>query len=226
MTYSIRAVLVTVLMLGLLAASGCAVPHYKTMSPEQQAAIRRVSIASSVTLPENPRVFGPSANAGGLFFGPLALAAAASSDNPDSQALKKLFADKKIDLGMIVREEFIARLAQVRAFPSVDVANGDARFELSVENYGLGAAGFTPLSPINNPLIPTLRLAAKLTTGNGEVVWQNAAYLAGMDDRIEGHLFAEILADADRTREAFRKAAEIVAKDLLRDFNAHPDTAN
>lgn len=226
MAYSVRAVLVTALMLGLIAASGCAVPNYKTMSLEQQAAIRSVSIASSVALPENPMVFGPSANAGGFFFGPLALAAATSSDNPDSQALKKLFADNKIDLGMIVREEFIARLAQVHAFPSIDVANGDANFELSVENYGLGAAGFAPMSPINNPLIPTLRLAAKLTTRNGEVVWQNAAYLAGMDDRIKGRLFAEILANPDRTREAFRKAAELVAKDLLRDFGVYPAAAN
>jgi len=221
-THRIRAILVTALLLGLVTTTGCALPSYKTLSREQQAAVRSVSITKSVALPEVPLVFGPSVNAGGFLFGPLALATATSSDNPDSQALTKHFADHKIDLGEIVREEFIARLAQIRAFPAVDVAQGDANFELVVESYGLNAAGFSPLSPVNHPLIPTLRLGAKLTTRNGEVLWENHANLPAMDNRIEGHMFEEILANPDQTREAFRKAAEIVSGDLLKDFGVHP----
>lgn len=221
-THRIRAILVTALLPGLVATTGCALQSYKSLSREQQAAVRSVSITRSVALPEVPMVFGPSVNAGGFLFGPLALAGAMSSDNPDAQALRKHFADHKIDLGEIVREEFIARLAQIRAFPAVDVAQGDANFELTVESYGLSAKGSTFLSPINHPLIPTLRLGAKLTARNGEVLWVNHAHLPAMDVRIEGHMFEEILANPDQTREAFRKAAEIVSGDLLKDFGVHP----
>jgi hypothetical protein len=226
MTYPIRAIFVAAMLPVLAAAPGCATSKYKTMTREQQAAIRSVSISKSVLVPEHPTVIGPSASTSGFIFGPLALAGSMSGDNPDSQALKKLFADQKVDLGKIVRQEFIARLAQIRAFPEIDVAQGDATFELTIENYGLGAAGFTPMSPINHPLNPTIRLAAKLTTRDGEVLWQSNDYVTSMNDQLEPQLFDEILANPERTQEGFRKAAEIVCKYLLKDFATHPAAVN
>jgi len=210
----------------LPALISCATSGHKPMTRERQAAVRSVSIAKSVALPEHPLVFGPSTNAGGMLFGPLALAGAASADNPDSQALEKAFADHGIDLGDMVRQEFIARLAQIRMFPEIDAAQGDAVFELSVESYGLGPAGFTPMSPINHPLNPTLRIAAKLTSRDGEILWQDSAYLASMSDWIQGRMFEEILADPEQTRQSFAKAAEIVCRDLLKDFGVHPGAVN
>lgn len=220
-TRAIQVVLVAIATGSLLAATGCA-SSYKKITPEQQAAIHRVSVAQSVPVPETPMVFGPAINAGGFFVSPLAALGADSKDNPDSQALLKHFADHQIDLGAIVRQEFVAGLVQIRAFPAIDVAPADAVFEVTVETYGLGPAGFTPMSPINHPLNPNLRLAAKLTSTSGEVLWQSTAFMSSMSDRIEAHMLDEILANPERTREAFRKAAEIVCGDLLKDFGAHP----
>ena len=218
MIHAIRLALAAVSLGSLLTMSGC-VSGYKKMTLEQQAAVQSVSIAQSVSVPDFPMVFGPSTNAGAMLLGPLAVAAAASKDNPDGQALKRMFADHEIDLGTIVREEFVGTLKSMGSFPRVDVAQGEATFELTVESYGLGAAGFTPFSPVNHPLKPHMRVSAKLTNRTGELLWQNSGYIASTNEAaLEGRTFDEILADPKRTEKEFRAVARLVSGEVLKDL--------
>lgn len=215
MVHPLRAISVATALVVLAAVSGCVT--YKAMTPKQRDAIKSVSIAESVPVPDFPLVFGPSTNIGALFFGGLAALAATSKDNPDGLALKRMIADHGIDLGKIARQEFVKVLRQAGSFPRVDVEQADATFDLTIESYGLGAAGFTPLSPINNPLRPHMRLAAKLTNRNGEVLWQDSGYFASNSETIlEGRTFDEILADPEYTEMAFRWAARLASREVLK----------
>ena len=223
MTNFNRVSVVASILAALITAYGCA--SQKAISREKQSAIHSVSVAQSVSIPDHPVVFGPSSNSKVMVFGPFAALTARASDNPDSQALKNLFEKEKIDIGKIVRQEFIAGLKQSGAFPEVDAPQGDARFELTIEEYGLAAAGMHPMSPIHPPLSPQLKVAGKLTGRNGALLWQNSAFLTGLSHRMEGHLFKEILADPRQTREMFTKAAQIVSADLLKDFGPDRDRA-
>lgn len=194
----------------LCLAFGCATT--RQMSDAQRKAIRSVSVAKIVAIPEFPRVVGPSASTGVMVFGPLALLAVGGG-NSDEVALKKLLDDHQIDLKEIVRREFVARLTSMQAFPAIVDEGGDARFELTIEGYGL-APGFS-MRPIDKPLRPVLQLTAKLSSGDGKILWQNDATVTGLDNPLEARKFEGILADAVRTREDFERTAQFVVSKLL-----------
>jgi hypothetical protein len=138
------------------------------------------------------------------------------SENPDSQALKKVFSEHRIDIKDIVRQEFAAELAGRQAFDEIADEGGDAVFELTVEGYGLGPA--FSMRPINAPLRPTLRLAAKLSDRSGVVLWRNTAFITALNGTIEARRFEDALADPDRVRIDFAQAARTVIKELLQDL--------
>lgn len=218
MDVTFRAVAVAATLPLLLSVLGCATPQGSTasLSVSQRTAIRSASIAKSITAPDYPQVVGPSASTAGFFVGPIGLMASMHSENPDSQALKKVFSEHGIDIKDIVRQEFAAELAGKRAFDEIADEGGDAVFELTVEGYGLGPA--FSMRPINAPLRPTLRLAAKLSDRNGVVLWQNTAFITALNGTIEARRFEDALADPDRVRIDFAQAARTVIKELLQDL--------
>lgn len=213
-----RVVAIAATLSVLLSALGCATPQGSTesLSASQRTAIRSVSIAKSIAAPDYPQVVGPSASTVGFFLGPLGLAASALSENPDSQALQKVFSEHGIDIKDIVRQEFAAELSGRQAFDEIADEGGDAVFELTVEGYGLGPA--FSMRPINAPLSPTLRLAAKLSDRSGVVLWQNTAFNTALNGTIEARRFEDALADPDRVRIDFAQAARSVIKELLQDL--------
>lgn len=210
---------------GALLASGCATDGTggtdKPISLEQRAAIRSVSVAQEVAAPEYPRVFGPSAKTAFFIFGPLsAVETTDRSQDPDAQSYKSFLRLHGIDVGDIVREEFAARLDRMRAFPEVLPEGGDARFELAIEDYGLGPA--PTLRPFHFPLKPTLRLRVKLVNRGGELLWQKTAFITAMNDHLVSSTYDDVLADPAWTQDGFKRAARIVATELLQDLGAHP----
>lgn len=218
MDVTFRAVAVAAALSVLLSVLGCATPLGPTesLSAAQRTAIRSVSIAKSIAAPDYPQVVGPSASTANFLVGPLGLMASMHSENPDSQALKKLFNEHRIDIKDIVRQEFAAGLADKQAFEEIADEGGDAVFELTIEGYGLGPA--FSMRPINAPLRPTLRLAAKLSDRSGGVLWQNTAFITALNSSIEARRFEDTLADPGRVRIDFTQAARTVIKELLQDL--------
>jgi hypothetical protein len=210
----------------LISASGCATSSHKTLTLAQHAAIHSVSISKSVAIPEYPMVVGPSANTAAMLLGPLALAGTMTSENEDSQKLEKLFSDNNFDIGDVVRTEFVSRLSETHAFPKIDVERGDAVFDLTIKNYGAVSGPFSPMSPINPPIRPQLIVTAKLSTPNGEVLWQNTANLTRVNERLEAYPFVDMLANPGRTVNSFREAARLVVAEVLRELGAHPSEAS
>lgn len=228
MAHPVGALLTSAAIAGAILAAGCATStdtgaNYKPLSSKQRAAIRSVSVWPHVQAPEYPRVFGPSARTASFIFGPLSLFTTSDlSRDPDAQAYKSFLRTHAIDIDDIVRKEFAARLLRMRAFPQVLPEGGDARFELTIEDYGLGPA--MTLRPFHFPLKPTLRLRAQLMSRGGELLWQKTAFITAMNDSLESSTYGEVLAAPAWTQDGFKRAARIVATELLQDLGPHPES--
>ena len=201
-------------LLPLVIAAGCATTQ--SMSEADRKTIRSVSVAKSIAMPANPTVMGRATQTGGFWGGPLVMAVMMNTENPDVVQFKRHVELNRIDIGEIVRQEFIAQLKATNAFPAVVDEGGNAAFDLVIEQYGLGQ-GFS-MSPTNAPLRPTLRMIAKLSTPDGKVVWQNAHTLTALSSEIPSYVVDEYYKTPGKFEEAFKKAGEIVAKELLKDL--------
>jgi hypothetical protein len=195
------------------ATSGAVQRSSPSKSAASDRAIRSVSVAKDVALPAYPQVIGPSANTGALFFGPTAIAVMSQHENSDATRFKIYLEQNRIDPRETVRQAFLARLAASKTFAAIVPEGADATFELAIESYGLGA-GFS-MRPIDKPLKPMLRLSAKLSAPNGRVLWENTGYITNMGSGTPSYRFDDYFADASRTQDAFKKAAEIVVKEVL-----------
>jgi hypothetical protein len=173
------------------------------ISGEQRAAIHSASVAESVSEPDRPEIVIPVQVVGIPL---LDLAVWLAQKEFHSQELKKFMTDNKIDIGSIVRDEFTANLSRGQAFNEVVADKGDVGFQLKIETYGLA---FKPAGRGNAPFLqPFLRLAVELSTPDGKIVWQKSV----------GHASLEVFANQMQTGEAFRKVAQVAAKELLRDL--------
>lgn len=202
-----------VVLLVLLFLGGCATnPPFHDAERRE---VRSVTVSPEIVMPALPQVFGPEASRGFFLLGPIGTMAAAQG-NADSVAFGDFLQKHKIDVRGIVRGEFIRSLAAGRV--SVVETGGEARFQLKIEQYGLGP-GFS-LRPIDAPLRPTLRIAATLHAADGRILWQNADFVTGMSD-LPSRRFDEYLADPGATREALRVAAQRTIDGLLKDLDGH-----
>jgi hypothetical protein len=207
------------LAVGFLLA-GCAAQV--ELAPEQRQAVKAVSVAPAIAMPEMPRVFASDSNAGMFFLGPIGmLAAAASSEQP--RQFRDFLSSSGIDVREIVRGEFLRQTAQAQRFPPVVEQGGDAVVQLDIEDYGL-APGFS-LRPIDKPLSATLRVAARMTSADGRLLWQKTEFVTNLNAETESQKFDAWLADRALAERGFRKAAEIVVAGLLAEFTAPPEPA-
>lgn len=205
------------LALGVLLA-GCAAQV--ELAPEQRQAVKSVSVAPAIAVPEMPRVHASDSSAGMLFLGPIGmLAASASSDQP--RQFKDFLSSSGIDVREIVRGEFLRQTAQAQRFPRVVEHGGDAVVQLDIEDYGL-APGFS-LRPIDKPLSATLRVAARMTSADGKLLWQKMEFVTNLHPDTESQKFDAWLSDRALAERGFRKAAEIVVAALLGEFTAAPE---
>jgi hypothetical protein len=207
------------LALGFFLA-GCAAQV--ELAPEQRQAVKSVSVAPAIAMPEMPRVFASDSSTGMLFLGPLGmLAASASSEQP--RQFKDFLASSGIDVREVVRGEFLRQTAQAQRFPQIVEHSGDAVVQLDIEDYGL-APGFS-LRPIDKPLSATLRVAARMTTADGKLLWQKTELVSNLNPDTESQKFDAWLSDRALAERGFRKAAEIVVAGLLSEFTAAPEPA-
>lgn len=207
----------------LCLAFGCATTQ--PLSDAQRRAIRSVSVAKNVAILGRPQGIASSADGRLMLLGPLGFAVIAGVEYEAALEREKFqkFLYDHIDLKEIVRQEFIARLSLLRAFPAIVAEGGDANFDLTIQSYGL-APGFS-MSLVDKPLRPDLRLAAKLSTVDGKILWQNSAYSAGTNSEIKAYKIEDIYDDPPRSREGFRRAAQFVVNELLNDLGGVPASA-
>jgi len=201
-------------LIALAATFGCATTQ--SLSDADRKAIDTVSVAKSVVMPPSPVVMGRASQTAGFWGGPIATAVMVNRENSDVVQFKRHVEANRIDIGEIIRQEFINQVKSTGAFPGVVSEGGKATFELTVEQYGLGQ-GFS-LSPTNAPLRPTLRMIAKLSTPDGKVVWQNSHTLTALSGEIPAYVVDEYYTVPGRIEDAFKKAGELVARELLKDL--------
>lgn len=203
-----------------LTLTGCASTN--RMSDEQVRLIkgfRSVAVASDVSLPEKPAVFGKKSAAGALIGGAIGIAAAQGiSDEADEF---KQFLDKnKIDIGNIVRQEVVTLLEQTKRTTSISEGGTLPKVQIVIEHYGVAPTAAFSLSLINRPLKAAMRVAVKVTSADGNMVWEGKDFITALGNPADAHTLDEYYADPQLLDGAFKQAAQIVIKEIFKDFPA------
>ena len=143
-----------------------------------------------------------------------------------SSALQTQLAVRHISVAAIVRDAFIAELARDADAPSVVPMSAQGHLRLKMLIWEL-----VPLSPGEGSdalLRPSLKVAAALHDASGKLLWTKEAAINTPREpwerehpraqELPAYRFARYAADASLTEGAFRKAAEILASDLVEDL--------
>jgi hypothetical protein len=110
--------------------------------------------------------------------------------------------NNNIDIGEIIREQFMNALIESQLFSSVVPEGGDAEFQLSV-SYGLG----------KKPLISVM---ATLLKPDGTLVWREYDYITALNKKTPSHPPEEYLNQPKLIREAFTVASQIVVETFIK----------
>lgn len=159
--------------------NGCASTNVK-FTEESQVKIKNV-IVDAVNLPDRPTyngllshfatgLVGSTGGYAGGVVGGLAVAVEQDSietDKSDSGKIKHFLKKNKIDIKQIFTKNLEQKIRNTALFKYSSVQKSDAKFEVSVSQYGLSKAGmsFTSLNFIMSATI-------KLIDNNNKIVWQ------------------------------------------------------
>jgi hypothetical protein len=182
------------------------------------AGIHNVTVSENVAITKQPKIFGKAASTG-FFFGPIIGAVVAETATAESLEFKKFLEDHRIDIRQIVRQEFVATIVAIHGLPTIVAEGGDANFDLAIQDYGL-APGFS-LAFIDKPLSPTLMLGAKLLSRDGRVLWKDTKYITALSKGNLAYRIADYYDNPNLIEEGFRKAAHVLAEELLRDLKGN-----
>lgn len=193
----------------LLGGAGCSAVH---LTPEARAAITTVGVNPHVEMPTTIDTHDASMV---LTFGIVGAIVDDISSQRQGRDLGTAMAAEGIDLGMIVYQTFLTRLAASRAFVIAQPDQNAALLTLRVAVLGLGRPmGFT------DRLKPMVNIQATLTAADGIIVWRQTDYVTNMSDQTPSFLYAEYVDHPENIRTAFTRAFEIIADNLVANLTA------
>ncbi len=167
----------------VLSLFGCASAK---LSPEDRAAIKRISI-STVDLPDKPIVWGPRSGGAFILTGPLGLAIAqGTSDLPT--AYKQTLAQNRIDIAAYIKAELRSQLASKKIEVIENANQADAVMSIQVLQYGLTGDVFS------DNRFPQLWANFRLTKRNGDVIWKGSG-AAHVSQQVQRQVKARPIAD-------------------------------
>lgn len=202
------------LIIGGFAAglSGCAGVSHVQMKDSARAQIRTVSVDKHVSMPDTLFFFGSKQAVLGAVAGAVGAVAAEGFD--DKSRLKKVIQDNNIQVGEMFRAELQSQLANKKAFPVVADSGGDARFVISVANYGLFKK-----STFDGDLRPAVWADVSLLKADGTVVWQKRLKPEASEDRLPAYDLPYYEADPKALRDAFAKLLKLLSEEIVADIN-------
>ncbi len=194
----------------LFVFSGCA--SSIALKQSDKLAIQSVNITKDVKMPE--RMFYQGRKESILSgCGCLGVAAAESGRKKTEESIKDVMEKANIEIGQIVRDQFINEIKDSNLFKIVSDGN-DAEFRLSIRIYG-----FAQPHGLSSQLKPMLGVEGSLVELHDDrVVWKKYEYVTNLNDKTPSHSLEEYFSNTELIREALNVASQIVVGDLIDDM--------
>ena len=198
----------------LIMFNGCAGIALKK---EAMSSIHSVSVNKEVPKPDKIGVYGAGETFAALtgFVTAGVAGAVIASEIPKKRGpvLKYVMEKEGIDIGQIVREQFVDQLKNSGLFSTIVDEGGDAEFKLSI----LGA-GFAKPPGFTSKLQPELWVEGSLVKPDGSVLWKNRKTVTQGTSRTPCRKFEEYINNPELIREAISICSRIVAGKLVNDM--------
>jgi hypothetical protein len=180
-----------------------------SITPDRINAIRAVSVAPEVMVASAAMYHGPEGAWGTALGGAIgALIAQGAVDAPTQ--IRSYLAQENIDVGAIVRTQFLKALQADPRFGAKLSGGADARFELEVFLYGLVSSG-----PFSAQFRPWLGVQAKLVEPSGNVLWQDRDHVF-LNDEVPLAPYRAYFENPATFRTGFAVAADVIIRTLLK----------
>lgn len=191
--------------LAVLAVIGVAGCGTVSITPDRIDSIKSVSVAPEVKVAPKAFYFGPE-QAWAAALGPGAAVAVALSSDAPGQIKAYLFREN-IDVGAIVRTQFVKGLQGDPRFASKLGESGEARFELEVYLYGLITD-----SLFSSSFKPWLGIQARLIDSSGKIIWQDRDYVTHHNDAAPAVPYATYFDNPATFRAGFAAVADAITQ--------------
>jgi hypothetical protein len=200
-----------VLLLAMSVCIGCA---GITLTKENKACLKSVCVCKEVVKPERIVVYGASETfavmSGFLTLGVVGAVVASEIPKKRGPAIQYVIDKVGIDMGQIVRENFIAQLKN-SGFPgSLSEEGGDAEFKLAIK--GLS---FTKPPGFTGKLQPGMTIEGSLVKSDGTVLWKNSKSVIHGPSR----KFDDYINDPDLIKESINTCSGMIIEKLVKDLN-------
>jgi hypothetical protein len=198
-----RTAVLAMAALGLIGCGGVSI------APDRIASMKSVSVAPAVKVPTEALYHGPEQAWGGAVGGVVGALIAQGAVKAPAQ-IKTYLANENIDVGAIVRTQFLKALHADSRFADKLRDSGDDRFELEVYLYGLVSNG-----PFSAQYRPWLGVQARLVDSSGKILWQDRDHVF-LNEAVPLAPYLAYFERPETFRVGFAAAAETIIAMLLK----------
>ena len=182
----------------LIALTACA--SSVQLSDKDRQRITSIKVSETVTMPEKPAYIG-----GAAAFGALGMALAGDEE---ADKIANYLKQNDIDVGAIVRAEFINQALQHDYLGARIDPDGGSTIELELRIYGIGVK-----HGLSSEYKPLLGYYARMNDPEGNLVWEEYDYTGFAT--MPYYTMDQYFGDPKYFRDAFKKASQVVTKGLM-----------
>ena len=173
------------------------------------ATIKSVSICENVTKPGS-LIYSGRKQAFLAVCGCLGGLAGGLAAEKTASKIKTVMEQEKIDVGEIVREQFVNELKNSNLFASIVSENSDAEFKLSIRTFG-----FIVPQGFSSKLKPILGVEGKLVKSDGSVLWEKYEFISNLSKKTPSYSLENYFDNPELIREVFTIASQSIVADLI-----------
>lgn len=199
-----------VVLLTAVLLSGCAAGRSVTLTPLEKQQLATVRVDERVQLPKEVAYYGPEQTAGFLFGGLVGELIAASMVTAP-KVIAQYLSTNDINVGTIVREEFVRQLSYRPDYQGRLSNDAAARFELEVKIYGIAQK-----HGLSSEYKPLLGVNAKLVSADGKTMWEQYEFVTNLNSSTPGSPYDAYFQSPEAFRTAYAEAARLIVRDLLK----------
>lgn len=188
--------------------SGCV--STTSLSMQDRQSIHTVMVDKNISVPKDIYIYGPNEAlplaAGGLIGG-LMSAPAAKNDQRDMQ---QLVSDNHINIGQIVRNQFINQINSSTGMKVNNRGYVDANLVIAIKLYGV-----TVTNPFSSVVVPLLSFDAKLIRNN-QMVWEGHNLAKSLDKSLPRYTMQQIQDNPQYLYQMWNFVAQELVGDMVK----------
>ena len=203
--------LVVCIVMPLTLLAGCSTPQSVPLTVENRSPIKNIHIEKNVSKPSAIYWRGTAQAWGGALFGALGALATADAGMTDAEKMVKFMEKNDIDISEIAYSEVSRQMAELKTYQISSVEKSDATLTLAVDMYG-----FNKTHPFGTNMNPMIRMTAKLSKPNNEIIWQESEFVSDFaSENDQGQSLETYQNEPAKLRAALAKASQVTVKRLL-----------